>query len=364
MDLQLEKILNMKWQGNTMLDWAFALGFVLVTLMVLWVVKAVALRRLGDLTMRLKLNSGAVFLDALQKTQPLVLFLIALWMGAQQLELPKKTDHLIDRLTLAAMLVQLGLWAMRLLDGWMKSYRERRLATNPDAVTSFSAFSILLKLAAWICIALLILENFGVDVTALMAGLGIGGVAVALAAQNILGDLFASLSIAVDRPFVVGDFLVLGEYMGTVEYIGMKNTRLRSLSGEQIVMSNTNLLGSRIRNYGRMYERRVATSISVTYQTTREQLKAIPDLLRSIIEKQTLTRFDRAHLKSFGDSGIEIEYVYYVVSADYNTYMDINQRINLAMLESFEAQGIEFAYPTRTVMVRKLEDSFADAGAT
>lgn len=356
MDISVEKILGMKWHGNEMLDWAYALGVMLAVLGVLWVLKAVALRRLGDLTARMRFGSGMALLEALQKTQPLVLFFIALWMGAQQVDLPKKTDHLIDRLALAAMLVQLGLWAMRLLDGWMKSYRERRLATNPNAVTSFGAISMVIKLGAWACIALLILENFGVDVTALMAGLGIGGVAVALAAQNILGDLFASLSIAVDRPFVVGDFLALGEYMGTVEYIGMKSTRLRSLSGEQIVMSNSNLLGSRIRNYGRMYERRIAASISVTYQTTRGQLEAIPELLRSIIEAQALARFDRAHLKSFGDSGIEVEYVYYVQSAEYNVYMDINQCIVLAMLEAFEARGINFSYPTRTVMARRQED--------
>ena len=185
-----------------------------------------------------------------------------------------------------------------------------------------------------------------------MAGLGIGGVAIALATQSILGDLFASLSIVLDRPFVVGDFIVVGDLMGTVEHVGLKTTRVRSLSGEQLVFSNADLLGSRIRNFKRMAERRIVFAVGVTYQTPAAKLDQIAGVLREIATAAPGVRFDRAHLRSFDDSAITFEVVYYVLDPDYNRYMDTQQRINLAIFRQFEAEGIEFAYPTRTVFVR------------
>jgi len=197
------------------------------------------------------------------------------------------------------------------------------------------------------------LDNLGIDVTALVAGLGIGGVAVALAVQNVLGDLFASLSIILDKPFVIGDFLVIGEYMGSVEYVGLKTTRVRSLSGEQLVFSNSDLLKSRIRNYGRMYERRVVFNIGVTYDTPRELLKRIPGMIRAAVEAQDKTRFDRSHFMKYGDYALQFETVYYVLSPDYNVYMDIQQAIYLIIHEDFEQNHIDFAYPTQTLIVTR-----------
>jgi small-conductance mechanosensitive channel len=202
-------------------------------------------------------------------------------------------------------------------------------------------------------VALLTLDNLGIDITALVAGLGIGGIAVALAVQNIFGDLFASLSITLDRPFVVGDFLTVGEVLGTVESIGIKSTRLRSLSGEQIVMPNSDLLSSRVRNYGRMLERRVVFATAVTYETPIDLLERIPRLIREIVEAQTDTRFDRSHFAAHGAASLDFETVYYVRSPDYNRYMDIQQAINLAVYRRFAAEGIEFAFPTQTVFVRQ-----------
>jgi small-conductance mechanosensitive channel len=207
------------------------------------------------------------------------------------------------------------------------------------------------RLAVWSLVLLLALDNLGFNITALLAGMGIGGIAVALAAQNILGDLFASLSIVLDKPFVVGDFIVVGEQLGTVEYIGLKTTRIRSLGGEQIVFSNTDLLGSRIRNYKRMQERRVVFGFGVVYQTPHEKLQTIPGMVREIIGKLDRARFDRAHFKEYGDSSLNFEVVYYVLSADYNVYMDIQQAINLELFRRFQEDGIDFAYPTRTLYV-------------
>jgi small-conductance mechanosensitive channel len=204
----------------------------------------------------------------------------------------------------------------------------------------------------YVLVLLMVLDNLGVDVTALVASLGIGGVAVALAVQNILTDLFACLSISIDKPFVLGDFIIVGDLLGTVEHIGLKTTRVRSLSGEQLIFSNNDLLGSRVRNFKRMYERRVVFTFGVVYQTRHEQLRRIPDMVRAIIEARENTRFDRAHFKAYGDSSLDFEVVYYVLVPDYNIYMDIQQAINLDLFERFEKEGIGFAYPTRTVYMQ------------
>ena len=207
----------------------------------------------------------------------------------------------------------------------------------------------------WILLFLVALDNFGADVTTLIAGLGVGGIAIALAVQNILGDLFASFSIVLDKPFIIGDFIIVGDHLGTVEYIGLKTTRLRSLSGEQLIFSNTDLLGSRIRNYKRMYERRVVFSVAVVYQTPEEKLAAIPEMIREIVEAQAQIRFDRAHFKDFGAYALNFEVVYWILSPDYNLYMDIQQTINLAIFRQFNETGIAFAYPSQTLFLDRTE---------
>jgi small-conductance mechanosensitive channel len=199
---------------------------------------------------------------------------------------------------------------------------------------------------------LLALDNMGVNITGLVAGLGIGGIAVALALQNILGDLFASLSIILDKPFVIGDFIVVDQLMGTVEHVGLKTTRIRSLSGEQVIFSNAGLLQSRIRNFKRMAERRVVFTVGVTYQTPYEKLARISALLREAVELQQGVRFDRAHFKEYGDFALVYEIVYFVTSPDYNKYMDIQQAINFEIYRRFQQEGLEFAYPTQTLFVQ------------
>lgn len=200
-------------------------------------------------------------------------------------------------------------------------------------------------------VVLVALDNVGVNVTALVAGLGIGGIAVALAAQNVLGDLFASLAIVLDRPFVLGDSIAVDTFQGTVESIGVKTTRLRSLSGEELVFSNSDLLKGPIRNYKRMTERRVLFNVGVAYDTPRETVARIPGMLREIVESQSPVRVDRAHFKSLGDSALVFEVVYFVLTPDYSRYMDIQQAVNLAILEQFAQQQIEIAYPTQRVLI-------------
>jgi len=347
--------LKSEFYGNTVWEWAAALGLTVAVFAALKIMQAVGLEQIKKLAAKARLSRANLLLDTLKKTKFLVLLFISLFVGSLGLTLPENTQALIRSVAITALLLQTGFWAASLLNGWLNHYRTTKMAKDPAAVTSMAAVGFIAQVGIWAAILLLILDNLGVDVTALVAGLGIGGIAVALAVQNILSDLFASLTIVLDKPFVVGDFLILGpDHLGSVENIGLKTTRLRSLSGEQIIMSNSDLLSSRVRNYGRMFERRVPVIIGVTYQTPREKLVKIPEIIRAAIEGQEKTRFDRAHFMRFGDFSLDFEYVYYVKGANYNEYMDVNQAINLYIHEAFEKEGIEFAYPTQSLFVEKI----------
>ena len=287
-----------------------------------------------------------------RRTSPLVLLAVAAYAGSLALEVPHAVSGALRAATVVVLLLQGALWANGLVDFWVHRALEQRAREDPEAASVMSLASVAGRVVLWVLVLLVVLHNAGVNITAFVAGLGVAGVAVALAVQNILSDLFASLSIILDKPFVVGDFIVVGDYMGTVERIGLKTTRIRSLSGEQLVFSNTDLLNSRIRNYKRMQERRVLFTLRVTYQTPYEKLVAIPGIIREVIEAQENTRFDRAHFARYGDFALVFEVVYYVTVPDYNVYMDIQQNINLALYRRFGAEGIQFAYPTQTIYLK------------
>jgi len=342
-------LLEQTYNGNTVLDWLTALGVVVTTVLLLYLAKHIILSRLKAWSRKTETRIDDFAVNILASTRFLFLFIIALYFGSQHLELPPKPTRLITHFAVIALLVQVALWGNRGIALWLSDYLKRHKDTDAASATTVSVLGFIARVALWAVLLLMILDNLGFNITTLVASLGIGGIAVALAVQNILGDIFASLSIAMDKPFVIGDFIVVGEQLGTVEYIGLKTTRIRSLSGEQIVFSNNDLLNSRIRNFKRMYERRVLFGFGVVYQTSHEQLKKIPVMVREIIEGLEKTRFDRAHFKEYGDSSLNFEVVYFVQDPDYNVYMDIQQSINLAIFEHFAQQGIDFAYPTRTL---------------
>jgi len=278
--------------------------------------------------------------------------ILSFYIGSLPLSFPEAVDYWLGRIAFFTVLIQVGIWGNALITSLIQQYQADHLKDEAGNVTTLRAASFVIKLALFSVILLLALDNAGIKIDTLIASLGVGSIAVALAVQNILADLFASLSIALDQPFVIGDFIIVDDYLGTVENIGLKTTRVRSLSGEQLIFANSDLLNSRIRNYKRMGERRVLFSLGVTYQTSYVLLKKIPEMIRKIIEAQDGTRFDRAHFKSFGDSALLFEVVYYVNSPDYNLYMNIQQTINLALVQQFEQDGIEFAYPTQTLYLR------------
>ena len=336
--------------GNAVLSWSIAAGLFVTLWLVLLIARRLFIRRLEKLEQRADgIVALDVAVDVVRATQGWYLFIFALFVGSRILETTESITVLMARIVMIATLLQIGLWLNAGVIKSIQSKRQRDLKESPDGVAAMDVLSFMARVAIWSIVLLAALDNLGVNITTMVAGMGIGGIAVALAAQNILGDLFASLSIVLDKPFVVGDFLSIGEFLGSVERVGVKTTRLRSLSGEQLVFSNNDLLGSRIRNYGRMFERRVVFSLGVTYQTPAETLRAIPDILREAVQSQQQVRFDRAHFQKYGDFALIFEVVYYVLSADYNEYMDIQQAINLRIYERFDAEGIEFAYPTQTL---------------
>lgn len=342
--------------GNQVLTWGYAVGVFIVAWFALLIVRRLIARRLGKLAKsRGDVLALVVAEDVARDTRGWFLLFIAAFIGSRFLQLADNVSLWTARAMMIAALLQFGIWLSSGVVKAIKAKRQRDVEESPDDVAALDIMSFIARVTIWSIVLLASLDNLGVDITTMIAGLGVGGIAVALAAQNILGDLFASLSIVLDKPFVVGDFLIIGDFLGSVEKVGIKTTRLRSLSGEQLVFSNNDLLNSRIRNYGRMFERRVVFSIGVTYQTPAEKLRAIPGLLRSAVESQENARFDRAHFQKYGDFALIFEIVYYVLSADYAEYMDIQQAVNLRIYDDFEENGVEFAYPTQTLYVNQAE---------
>ncbi len=343
---------------NDLSDWLIAAAVAVGSMLILALLRRVVGWRFAKMAARSKSQLDDDLVHVLGHTRGLFLILLSLYLGLHYVALPSRYAAIADSVIMIALFIQAGLWAGALFNLSLARYAEKQRAENPASTTTLGAIGFLGRLALWSVVLLLALDNLGIDVTALLTGLGIGGIAVALAVQNILGDLLAALAIVLDKPFAVGDFVVVGDYLGSVEKVGLKTTRLRSLSGEQLVFSNADLLSSRLRNYGRMYERRVVFPLGVTYQTPRSKLELITQILREAVEAQgEQVRFDRSHFKAYGDFSLNYETVYYVLAADYNLYMDIQQAINLTIHRRFEEEGIEFAYPTQTLFVEKTATS-------
>jgi small-conductance mechanosensitive channel len=335
--------------GNSLGKWLTAAVIAAVSLLILILLKRIGHRQILAYARKTETRLDDMIAALVLKTKPFFLAAAALYLGAQSLNLAPKAAGFIGKIAVAVLLLQGGMWATELLLFRVTPRKSGGPEGDAETATTLSVLHFLARIGIWATVLLLALDNFGVKITTLLAGLGVSGVALALATQNILGDLFASLSIVLDKPFIVGDFIVVDDYLGSVEKIGVKTTRLRSLSGEQLIFGNSDLLKSRIRNYKRMQERRVSFTLGVVYQTPADKLESVPALVREIIEGRPGTRFDRAHFKTYGPSSLDFEAVYWVLTPDYLTFMDTQQAINLAIFRRFAAEGIEFAYPTQTV---------------
>ena len=283
-------------------------------------------------------------------TRQILFIAIALDAAQASLTLPFRVQHAVANLVLILILLQIGFWAVRAVRFYLETKELERGADQVFA-GSLDIINFVASILIWSLLILVALDNLGVNITALLAGLGVGGVAVALALQNVLGDLFASLSIALDKPFVAGDRLEIDAYAGKVEHIGIKTTRLRSDAGEQIILSNADILKSRVRNFGRAQELRALATIRVPYDTPSDKLRRIPKLLESIVREQANARFERCHLKTLGDSALLFELAYFVQQPSLNPLLDLQQAVNFRIIDEIRSLGVEFDYPTQRVIV-------------
>ncbi|MGD8738866.1 MAG: mechanosensitive ion channel family protein [Desulfobacterales bacterium] len=336
---------------NTIREWIYAGLAVIFIFLVVWISKTILSRQINKISAKTATQWDDLVAGLFDKIKFLFLVVISFYAGARLLTLPDSITNFINKFVGIVLLVQVGILASEAIRFWLTTYRKQKIENHADAVTTVTSVGFIVKILVWLILLLIALDNLGLDVTALIAGLGVGGIAVALAVQSILGDLFASFTIVLDKPFVIGDFIIVDNFMGTIEHIGLKTTRVRSLSGEQLIFSNSDLLKTRIRNFKRMYERRVVFSLGVVYQTSRQNLTKIPKIIKNIIEKQEQTRFDRAHFKEYGSYALNFEIVYWIENPDYNIYMDIQQAINLEIFQQFEKEGIEFAYPSQSIFI-------------
>ena len=356
--------LNYPLWGTELRDWLTALGVALVTLVALLLLKAYAVRRVR------RRATAAPHTDVLSFTAELlgqvatpVLLAVALYVGVLVAVLPGNLERILRTVMATALLLQLAVWTNRTVSFLLERHFRRALDEDGARATTIAFLGFVSRLVLWAVVFLVALDNFGVNVTALVAGLGIGGIAVALATQNILGDVFASLSIVLDRPFVVGDHIVVDTLTGRVEHIGLKTTRVRSPSGEEIVFANSELLKSRIRNYRATYERRVLFTVGVTYRTPHSKLARIPTIIREVVDEQEQARFERAHFTRFAESSLLFEAVYFVLTSEENVFMDVQQAINLTLFSRFQREGIEFAAPARALEVRETAAAVMPRGA-
>ena len=335
--------------GATISQWLMAIATLVGVYAALALVRSLLLSRFGRLAARSRTRFDDLAVEIVRRTRPYFLLVIALQAAMRVITPDAKVAAIIGGISVVVVLLQVGVWGNGIIGFSADRYAQQRAEGDLGARATIRAMGYAGRFVLWAVLVVTALDHFGIQVTALITGLGIGGIAVALAVQNILGDLFGALAIVLDKPFVVGDFIIVDSVMGNVEHVGLKTTRLRSLGGEQIIISNNDLLKSRIRNYKRMEQRRIVFHLDVTYDTPVEKVARLPGIIREIVERQAPTRFDRSHFLTFAESALRLETVYYVLDSDYGKYADIQHAINLALLERFGAEGVEFAFPSRTV---------------
>ena len=279
----------------------------------------------------------------LAHTSQLFMLVSALYIGFQFLPEYKIYPTWAWRIFFCTLMLQVGIWGSFSIKRWFTLSFSRRKKRDPASASSLSVVELMIQGSFLTIMLMFTLNNMGIKITTMLAGLGVGGIAIALALQNILGDLFSSLSIILDKPFVVGDFIVMGEWMGEVEYIGLKTTRIRSLSGEQIIVSNSDLLGSRIRNMKRMSERRNVLNFTLAHETTTESLKRAVEIITAVVNSKQRIRFDRCHFARVSLHSMDVELVYFILHDDFNIHMDIQQSILFDVHQIFLAEGIKYA---------------------
>jgi small-conductance mechanosensitive channel len=347
--------LELNFLDNQVYDYLLSLAVLIIGFLTINLLKSVAIHRLKRWATKTDHELDERLIRLVKPSIIAVLYLGTFYIAIGKLALHPILQQLIDFLgVIVATIISILLFSS-LVEYAARLYQVRH-DRNLAIEQTLNAVIPAVKISIWAIGLIFLLDNLGFDVSAVAASLGIGGIAVALAAQGVLGDLFSYVTILLDRPFELGDFIKVGEMVGVIEHIGIKTTRVRSLSGEQLIFANTDITSSRINNFKRMERRRVVFQLGITYETPSEKMKAIPDLIQHIIEQTNNTTFDRAHFFSYGDFSLNYEVVYYIESSDYGIYMDAQQGINLAIKEAFESREIEFAYPTQVNYLNVIAD--------
>lgn len=345
--------LDRTWYGASVKQWLLATAVLAVVYLLLAVLRRMVVRRIEVLAARTQTDWDDLAAEIVRRTRPYFIAAIAIYAATRVMAPPPEVARILGAAAVIVVLLQAGVWGNGIIGFGAEHYVRTRTGSDSGTRTTIRAVGYAARFVLWGLLVVTALQNFGINVTALVTGLGIGGIAIALAVQNILGDLFAALAIVLDKPFVVGDFIIVDATMGTVEHVGLKTTRIRSLGGELIVMSNNDLLKSRIRNYRHMVERRVVFHLDVTYDTPAEKVERIPAIVQEVVLSREPTRFDRCHFLTWTDSSLRIEVVYYVLDGNYNRFADIQHAINVELLRRFAAEKIEFAFPSRTLIVKR-----------
>lgn len=354
--MTMSEFLARTFYSNTVQDYLIVSGSCLVGILLIMFFKRHILKRVSDWTGKTATKVDDFLVHSIDRFGIPALYVGVLYVGLNYLTLSAGMSRII-KFIITLVLTYLALRILssvilRLLQSHV-SKKER----GAEKIKELGGLMLVINFVIWAIGLLFLFDNMGFNVTAALAGLGIGGVAIALASQNILGDLFNYFVIFFDKPFETGDFIIVDNKMGVVDYIGVKSTQVKSLSGEQLIFSNSDLTSSRIHNYKRMQRRRIVFKIGIVYDSSLNHLKLVPELLKNIIEEEEMAEFDRAHFASYGDYSLNFEVVYHVLSSDYNQYMDIQQRVNLRIFEEFEKRGIEFAFPTQSLLVREQKQS-------
>jgi len=342
---------------NTLFDipmilWIVALAILIGVFAVTWILRSIFLKRYKRLSASGIQDLNLFIAGEIGRTSIIFLMVLSFYVASLVLPFEVRFRIFINLVMEITLLVQVGIWGMGIINYLIDRKARASIEDDPSLVTTLVAMQKIAQFVVWTVIILIVLENLpGIEITSLIAGLGITGIAVALAVQNILGDLFSSLSIVLDKPFVLGDSITVDQFAGTVEKIGMKSTRVRSFQGEELIFSNSDLLSSRIQNFKRMQRRRTILNLHVSSDTPAEKLKQIPEMIAEIIRGQQQVTFDRAHLFDIGGAGISYEVVYFIETQDYTVYMDRRQVINLAILNRFQEESIQFATPSQTVYI-------------
>lgn len=363
----MEELLAKTYFNNTVKDFLIAAGIIGGGLIVLALVRRILLKRMYAWAEQTTTTLDDAIVKAIERFGlPMMNFIVIYW-GLSFLTFTERGAHLLEVATGAIV----TFFIVRLISASIQLILQRHISKQEggtEKLKQLGGIMLIVNIIIWMLGGLALFDNLGYDVTTIIAGLGIGGIAIALAAQNILGDLFNYFVIFFDRPFEIGDFIIVDDKKGTVEYIGIKTTRLKALSGEQLILSNSDLTQSRLHNYKRLQSRRIVFSFGVLHETTLQQLEEIPVIIKSIIGELPVAQFDRAHFFSYGNFSLNFEVVYYVNNPEYSVYMDVQQKINLRMYAEFAKRGIQFAYPTQRVISREpfskntttFEDSYGD----